>query len=259
MGRRNKLLTARWLFGHLLALVLVTAFFNFGLWQLRRLDQRRVANAVLIERITLPTASLADALPAGGAAEVPEYLSVTARGSFLPEAEVLLRGRSRDGRPGFHLLTPLLLSEAGGWAGKLLLVERGWVPYDHDSVPVAAALPPPGEVVVTGRLRAPRTPPSGPLAVLAPRDPAQGALTQSFYVDVGRLAAQMPGELVPAYLELTAQAPAQLGELPRPLGEPDLSEGSHLGYAIQWFAFFVIGVVGYLLLLRSVTRPPARV
>ena len=70
-----------------------------------------------------------------------EYLPVVVTGSYSPENEVLLRGRSTGGGPGFHVLTPLVLgSDAGELAGKAVLVERGWVPYDMDEVPVVAAL-----------------------------------------------------------------------------------------------------------------------
>jgi surfeit locus 1 family protein len=42
--------------------------------------------------------------------------------------------------------------------------------------------------------------------------------------------------------------------LPRPLPADDLTAGPHLGYAIQWFAFALVGVVGYAILLRKVWR-----
>ena len=80
------------------------------------------------------------------------------------------------------------------------------------------------------------------IAGLAARDPAEGALTQSFYVDVARLQPQMPFELVPAYLKLRAQTPSTAGTLPTPLPPEQHDLGPHLGYAIQWFSFAIIGV-----------------
>ena len=136
-----------------------------------------------------------------------------------------------------------------------MLIERGWVPYDMDEVPVEAALPPSGPVRVEGEAHPPQVPPSGALAALAARDPAEGALTQSFYVDVARLQPQMPFELVPAYLKLRAQTPETAGTLPTPLPPEEHDIGPHLGYAIQWFSFAIIGVAGYFFLIRSVIRP----
>lgn len=253
-SRRSVLLSGRWIAGHLLALTLVVAFVNFGFWQLRRLEQSRAMEATVAARSAMPPDRTAAILGEGGEFE---YRHALATGRYAPEAEVLLRGRSQGGQPGFHVLTPLVLGEREGeFAGMALLVERGWVPYDMDSVPVTQALPPAGTVTVEGELHPPQEPPTGAFAGLAARDPAEGELTQSFYVDVGRLQPQMPWELVPAYLTLRAQTPVSAGELPRPLPPAEYDHAPHLGYAIQWFSFALIGVVGYWFLLRSVTRRP---
>ncbi|HNQ98771.1 MAG TPA: SURF1 family protein [Trueperaceae bacterium] len=254
MSSRPVLLRGRWLAGHLLALVMVGLFINFGFWQLRRLEQRRAVNAVMDSRAHLPPQPLASALPVGS--EVPQYLPVTVVGTFDPEHEVLLRGRSLDGRPGFNLLTPLVLDDdsAGEYRGGAVLIERGWVPYDHDSVPVADALPPTGSVTVSGELRAPQSPPTGPLAAIAAHDPPDGPLVQSFYVDVKRLAPQMPYPLVPAYVVLRQQTPPNEQRLPEPIPANEMSEGPHLGYALQWFGMALVGAVGYVFLTRSAAR-----
>src|SRR5690606_29565385 len=186
--------------------------------------------------------------------EFPAYTLVRVEGRFAAADEVLLRGRSLAGQPGFNLVTPLLLDDPDpSLAGAAILVERGWVPYDHDSVPVTDAAPPPGTVTVTGRLRPPATAPGG----LAPRDPAEGDLVQTYYVDTARLQQQLPYRLVPAYLTITELVPPHPGSLPRPLPADDLTAGPHLGYAIQWFAFALVGVVGYGILLRKVRRDAA--
>jgi surfeit locus 1 family protein len=260
-GRGRVLLRPRWIVGHLLALVLVAAFVNFGFWQLRRLAAVGERNAVIEARAAEAPLALDRALAtavgsatAPGAPSFPEYRNVVVTGTFDPEHEVLLRGRSAGGRPGFHLLTPLTISGAGAWSGSAVLVERGWVPYDLDTVPVADAPPPGGTVTVTGELRAPQGPPTDSWAVMAPRDPPDGKLTQSFYADVTRLQPQMPYPLVPAWITLRSSTPPHPSELPLPVPEHALDEGPHLGYAIQWFAFAVVGLVGYALLLRATLR-----
>ncbi|MBX3144692.1 MAG: SURF1 family protein [Trueperaceae bacterium] len=250
---RADLKSPKWLFGHVLALGLIALFINNGFWQLGRLEQRREYNARQTAMMVASSIHLREALEVP--AELPEFRTVSASGEYLPGAEVLLRGRAYDTRPGFHVLTPLVLDEsAGEWAGELLLVDRGWVPFEFDEVPVLVATPPAGPVTVSGRLRAPTHPPEGASAALAPRDPPTGTLVQSYYVDVVRLAGQMPGELVPAFVELASQSPAQTGEHPIIVPSPALTEGSHFGYLIQWFSFAAVGAIGYALLLRSVTR-----
>ncbi len=236
------LLTPRWIAGHLLALGLVVLFVNLGFWQLRRLDERREYVTQVTERAELPPVDLRTALQG----ELLEYRPVTATGEFDPSEEVLLRGRSLGGQPGYNVLTPLLLDD-----GTAVLVERGWVSYGTESVPVVDAPPPAGTVTVTGRLRAPDAPTPG---TVGPRDPEEGELTQTYYADPDRLQPQMPYDLVPAYVELTSVAPPHPQDSPLPLPEPELGEGPHLGYAIQWFSFAAIGIVGYYFLMRHVVR-----
>jgi len=251
------LLRPRWIAGHVLALVLVVSFVNLGFWQLRRLDHRRQVNATIDARSHLPPEALATALKPGEAPR--EFLPVSATGVYDPAHEVLLRGRSLGGMPGFNLLTPLVLdASAGVWEGSAILVERGWVPYDEDAVPVTAALPPAGTVTLVGELHAPQSPPTGPLAGLAAHDPPTGPLVQSYYVDVTRLAPQMPYGLVPAYLILRQVQPVSPRTLPQPLPLPETDEGPHLGYAIQWFGMALVGIVGYFFLIRSTLKQNRR-
>lgn len=254
------LVSTRWLFGHLLALSLVTLFIIAGFWQLNRLQAVRADNEVAYEQAALSPlpidGSSADAAllsVAAGAAEL-ELRPAVASGVFEPESELLLRSRSWNGQPGWHVLTPLRLED-----DTLLLVNRGWVPYDHDTVPVKAAPPPEGPVTVTGIMRASQVPPTGAGAAFAPRDPAEGPLAAAWYVDLERFAAgQLPGLLPGAWLLLQEQSPAQAGELPVLAQPAAIDEGPHLGYAIQWFSFAAVGIIGYTLLMRKLLRDTAR-
>ena len=82
---------------------------------------------------------------AGG--EVEPYTPVRASGTFDTEREVLVYGRSLDGEPGHLVVTPLVFDD-----GTAALVIRGWVPFDHQTVPVADAAPPAGELSIHGFL-----------------------------------------------------------------------------------------------------------
>ena len=239
------LVTPKWLFGHLLALALVLLFVNFGFWQLDRLEERTARNELTEARMEAAPAALETLLEEGVAPEDIAYRRAFTRGTFATEHEILLRSRSRDGQPGWHLLTPLLLGD-----GRALLVDRGWVPRGLDRPPVAEAAPPDGEVRVEGLVRLEEDPPQGWAANLSPRDPPDGELERSYYVDLERLAPQYPFELVPVYLQLTRLEPEQPGRLPLPPLLPEFSRGPHLSYALQWFSFALIGIVGYAILLR---------
>ena len=59
---------------------------------------------------------------------------------------MLIRNRSYQGQPGFHVVTPLKLAD-----GRALLVNRGWIPLTEDGSTPTPPAPPSGQVVVTGR------------------------------------------------------------------------------------------------------------
>lgn len=230
---RGLLLSPRWLVGHALALVAVIAFVNLGFWQLRRLDERRDYNTTVAARLADPERPLGEVLAEVGAdpGELA-YRRVSVSGRYLPDEEVLWSVRTQAGRPGHHLLTPLATGDGDG-----VIVDRGWVPLELDDPPVAEAAPPEGQVTVTGVLFPPA----------ADDRPVTGEDEFVRQVDLGRLAGQVPLDLAGVYL--LAQDPAAQG-LPVPAELPALGEGNHLSYAVQWFLFATVVLVGYPLLLR---------
>ena len=67
---------------------------------------------------------------------------------------------------------------------------------------------------------------------------------------------QLPYDIAPSYLLLQRQTPVQANGLPEPSPLPELSEGPHLSYAIQWFTFAVIAVAGFVVLALREGRDP---
>lgn len=253
----KKLLTPRWLFGHLLALSLVVLFVNFGFWQLRRLEQRDARSALLEARLNAPPQPFTDLMAGLEARTDPDsaaYRRVSVSGRYDPANEVLLRSRALDGQPGYHVLTPLRFSE-----DRALLVDRGWVPFELDEPPIKEAAPP-ESVQVTGILQPAQEQPTGggffDRLGLVQRDPDEGELDAVFFVNPARIGRGLPYTLEPVFLELATQTPAQSGQLPVPPPPLEMTRGSHLAYALQWFSFALIGIVGYAALLRGVLREP---
>jgi cytochrome oxidase assembly protein ShyY1 len=101
---------------------------------------------------------------------------------------------------------------------------------------------------VLGRLR-----PSEERSAVGARDPSDGLLTEVQRLDLVRLSRQFT-DLAPVYLELVSSSPAEADGLPQPVVRPDLSEGSHLSYAVQWFIFAGAVVVGWVLAVRLSIR-----
>jgi surfeit locus 1 family protein len=233
------LLTPRWIVAHVVVLILAIVFVNLGFWQLRRLDERRLSNTVGESRYQEGPLGIEELLAAAGDEQDSlEYRRATATGVFLTEHEVLVRSQVYQGVAGFHVITPLV-----GEDGSATLVNRGWVPLELDEVPVAEAPPPPGEVTIEGWVR-----PTQERPALGPRDPEDGRLAAMSRVDIDRIGEQVPFELDPVYL---SQLGEEQDELPIPVDAPTFDdEGPHLAYAIQWFGFALIGVLGYLALVR---------
>jgi surfeit locus 1 family protein len=215
---------------------------RLGFWQLSRLDDRRASNARIAAGLAEPIVAF-EALP--DAADEAAYRRVTATGTYLAGDELLLYGRPLDGRPGDHVLTPLRLDDDAG----ILLVDRGWVPFGADrTVPVPGAEPPTGAVTIEG-------------VVLPSEDAAafpEGADTGTVHaVELDAIAAATGLDLEPVYLLLRSQMPGSTNDLPVPTDLPPRDEGPHLSYAIQWFSFAAIALLGYGLLMRRDRRSSA--
>lgn len=234
--------TPRWLVGHVVAALLAVALVNLGLWQLRRLDERREHNSLLAARTAAPVVDVA-AEPEPADPDVLVYREGAATGTYVADEEVLVRSRSLNGSPGAWVLTPLLLAD-----GRAVVVNRGWIPaVGHPTLPPDAAAPS-GQVSVRGLLQATQRRGS-----FGPVDPPDGRLDTLARVDLERLGQQVAEPLYPLYLQLEAQEPPA-GDLPALVPPPPRDEGPHLSYAIQWFTFAVMGVGAYGLIIRRTAR-----
>jgi cytochrome oxidase assembly protein ShyY1 len=227
-----------WIGFHLLVVGAIVLMVNLGFWQLRRLDQRQAFNATFEARIDQPAAPIDDVLasiPPGGDAAAVRWRPATATGRYLPDEQIVVVNRSQNGRAGDNVVTPLELPD-----GRILLVTRGFVPLGQDAAPA-----PSGDVQVEGLLQPSQERRTGQLS-----DPATGELDEVQRIDIDRLAGQLPGEVVPVSLDLTTSSPPERGPFPEPLLRPEISEGPHLSYAVQWFIFAAAVALGWVLAVR---------
>lgn len=232
---RRRTFGARWIVGTLLVAAIVGGCLSAGFWQLRRLDERRTLNERIRER-SAETVALPD--PAGREPDDLIYRRVEVQGTFDPEGELLVRFRTRTGLPGYEVLTPLRTSEG------TLLVDRGWVPLaDGDRWPVDDMAPPTGEVEVSGLLA-----PSESGATRLDRRPDGTGVVAA--IDPARLAEAVgTDDLYPVYL-LADDGGTPASSYPVPVAPPGLDDGPHRSYAVQWFCFAAVGIVGWVVLLR---------
>lgn len=234
--------TRRWILIHIFAAIIVMTCLALALWQFDRLQNRKADNQRLLAQDQLPVADLNDVFAgSGNEAEATAYRRLKAAGSYDLAEEVLLRSRSLEGRPGHHLLTPLVTE-----SGKALIVDRGWVPMDVEEPGEGRTAPPDGRVEVQGRLLL-----SEEKGFLGLSDPPPGRVTSLPRADLDRLSDQLPYPVYPLYLRLQEQRPANPGELPEPAPIPEPDDGPHLSYALQWLFFGFAGSVVYVGLIRK--------
>ena len=235
------LITRRWIAALAVVIVFSGTCVELGLWQLRRLDQRKTLNSAISSNIRLPVAPLQDALDTGHAL----YRRVTVTGRYDVSQEILLTGRAFNGRPGSDVLTPLRLAD-----GHALIVNRGFISISVSTPGTPATSPPGGSVTVTGILL-----PSEHRGFLGQAEPVGTHLTTIVRIDVPRIRQQLPYDVVPEYLLLSSQTPQQLNNVPQPeTFTPDLSNGPHLSYAIQWFFFSAFAVTAYVVIAVRTAR-----
>lgn len=242
------LFRGRWIAFHLLVVAAIIGMISAGFWQLRRLDERQSFNAVIEARYDAEPVPLDQLLPPTGTVpndelEEIEWRQATTSGTYLTDEQLRVVNRSQGGRAGDNIVVPLQLDD-----GRVLLVNRGFVPLAEPSFEGVE-----GRATVTGHLRTSEERRLGQLS-----DPSEGELTEVQRIDVERLAPQLPGEPVPMYLDLVSSSPAQVGAFPEPVAQPDLSEGNHLSYAVQWFIFSAAVAAGWFLAVRRSIRTRQR-
>lgn len=238
----RRMFVRKWLFATALVFLGAAVCIRLGIWQLDRLDQRRAFNAQVETMRALPALDLnGDDIDSIG---TMEWRAVTVLGEYDFENQVAIRNRYHGNEVGYHLLTPLRFS------GAAVLVDRGWVPADGNSKPEDwRKYDEPGMVTVTGQIRLGQGKPA--FGGVADAPPADGSpLWVWNNGDLEKIALQMPYPILKVYIQLDADPDDEVPPIPyQPVLE--LTEGSHFGYALQWFAFATILFAGYPFYLRK--------
>jgi surfeit locus 1 family protein len=253
-ARRPFSITPGGVAGTIMLVIVVAVCVRLGFWQVARLGERRALNQQVAARLDAPPVANVDALEDTAGLF---YRSATVRGVLDSDRSIVLPGRSHRGVPGVYLLTPLLLD--GRTDG--VLVNRGWVP-SPDAATVDIADFAISDVLTVRGLILPfpgRAQSMAPPERLMPR-PDAGFRRVWFAVDEATLRAQYPYRLLPVMLQALppAAGEAAVPRYPVRLEPPPLDEGPHLGYALQWFSFAIIGIIGWFaMVLRG--RNPSRV
>jgi cytochrome oxidase assembly protein ShyY1 len=225
------LFTRRWVLFALAVVVLAYGAYWLGEWQFHRLADRKERNAQTVQNLHHRPVPVDEVLAEGRAVSPEdEWRRVRATGTYLADQSIIVRYQTRDGASGVDVVTPL---DTGSGA-PLLLVDRGWVQTSNagDASPDVPA-PPPGKVTVEGWVRADATGDSTDVTDRSTRSISSSAIGDA-----------LGAEVYGGFVDATAESP----EPAEPLAhaeEPDLSEGPHFFYGLQWWFFGALAVFGF--------------
>ena len=229
----------RWALLIVFVVALGFVFIRLGDWQLDRLDQRRERNATTASNENTPAQPAAEVFTRP-IEEADQWRNVRATGTFDAEHQFVVRYRRNADEAGYQVVTPLRLS-----GGTSVLVDRGFVILGAgEPIPTVAPAPPTGEVAVEGHVRRNEQGNDGAIR------PENGQIR---LINSDALQAVLPYPVANGYLSAVSVEPPQTGEF-RPILPPDLGEGPHFWYAIQWFMFTGIAVLGIVVFIRADLR-----
>jgi surfeit locus 1 family protein len=205
-------------------------FLRLGVWQLERLAERRARNALVVRRLAEPPRAVAE-LPRDTAAA--HYMIAHFFGRYDFAHELLLAYRSREGSPGVHFITPLRVPGMD----TAVLVDRGWV-YAPDAETVdSMRWREPADVDATGYIQELPTIGRGSAAL-------PGRASHVRWLDPAAIARATGYPVAPYLMMLSGDSSTRSLRVPARVPPPPLDAGPHLSYAIQWFAFAAIALVG---------------
>ncbi len=227
-----------------LAVVGVLLFVLLGLWQWHRADEKRALEAAY----SAGGADFASELGARSTTDLPRYAQVRVHGRYDGMHQFLLDNVSHGGRAGYQVLTPFRLDD-----GRLLLINRGWVPLSdgrRDRLP-DIALPDASEIGVGGRLD--ELPAAAIAAGMAPPSPDASWPKRTSFPTSAQLGQALGQNVERRQLLLGENEPngylrdwheAMLGLPPQ----------QHLAYALQWWA--LAALIGFLFLYLNLECRP---
>jgi surfeit locus 1 family protein len=226
----------------LIVLLLVSSLVcvRLGFWQLARMQQRIDHNLSIEDQLNAPKRAFSP--------DENDYQRVTLEGTFLQNHEIVLRNRALDEVAGFHLVTPLRLEDS-----RVILVDRGWIPYEEGSNFALDAYQILEGVTIEGVLLPGQAQPRWDFLADPIPEPGDPPLKTWRVIDIEGLQSQMPFAIHYQYVVLTHIESAREVQ-PVPDFQLDLSNGPHLSYAIQWFSFAGIAIIGGGVMLRRARR-----
>ena len=217
----------------LVALLLVLLCLWAAQWQYHRGVDRHARNTLIIEQSQLPSVDLGELT---GSIDSFEWRTISIEGIFDDENQILLRNRYNEGVYGFEQLTLFVFDQRKIW------VDRGWIKAGSNAtIPPQLQQTSDESVRITGRLRLDSSLPQGKFFAVANNaqrdlvsqlDARKGVQTENFYIDLISVSDTAMNPDVPVEL-------------------PELSDGPHMAYALQWIFFAALIIYGRRLIRKT--------
>ena len=217
----------------LIALLLILLCLWAAQWQYHRGVDRHARNTLIIEQSLLPAVELGELT---GNIDSFEWRTISIQGVFDDKNQILLRNRYNEGVYGFEQLTLFEFDQRKIW------VDRGWIKAGSNAtIPPQLQQTSDESVRITGRLRLDSSLPQGKFFAVANNaqrdlvsqlDARKGIQTEDFYIDLISVSDTAMNPDVPVEL-------------------PELSDGPHMAYALQWIFFAALVIYGRRLIRKS--------
>ncbi|WP_237111512.1 SURF1 family protein [Nocardioides sp. WS12] len=224
------LLSRRWVLFFLAILLVGYATWWLGEWQFGRLEDRKERNTIVSANENRDPVPLAEVLAPGRAVqEADEWRLITVTGEYDVDDTVVVRYRTRKSAPGVEVVVPLVTPD-----GTTALIDRGWFATDNPEIThTELPAPPEGEVTITGWVRSDGTGDSTQVNGHSTRAIASGPIGKA-----------IDREVFTGFVALKTESPEPTEAL-EPVELPELGEGPHFFYGLQWWFFGVLALGGF--------------
>lgn len=235
------MLSRRWLGFAVFVAVLAGVCVRLGIWQLDRLHQRLADNEVIAANLAADPVAV-DTVSGSGEGTDAQWKSVIVTGTYDPTDQFVVKYQTRDSQPGVDVVTPVVTGD-----GSVVLVDRGWITSRNTTGAVAdIPAPPTGTVRVTGWWRPDST---AEQSAIVPSDHQVRAISSA------GVAAVLDPPVQPGYVNMLAQAPSTSASAFAPEPRPQMGQGPHFFYALQWFFFAGLAVFGWFYFAWTEAHP----
>lgn len=222
----------------LVALALVAGCLFAAQWQFSRGANQSATNKIIAANLDLPSLTMNEVENLDAVSN--QWRKVTLQGSFSQDKQELVRNRYHEGKFGFEVLTLFTATN-----GENFWVDRGWVAAGPN-----AATPPTVEPIASGNLE---------IIARIRSENLSRQLQGSFFVT--RATSEKPKSITKLqgveanayYLDLLGSPDGKVKPLTQ-IELPELSNGPHYAYGIQWLAFALLALIGRFLLFRETKR-----